>query len=134
MLTKATDLTVVFEDRPGTLAKATEAISKAGANIDGFCGSTDGGNVFHFLFIRDGAKARDALGSAGMKVKKEREVVLVDVEDRPGSAAAEFRKIAHQELNIDLAYLATNNRIVVGGADTQRIWDALAPETAKVRA
>jgi hypothetical protein len=129
VLTKATDLTVTLENRPGTLAKATDAIAKAGANIDGFCGSPDSSNTFHFLFLRDGAKARSALDTAGIPVKKEREVVLVDVEDRPGSAATEFRKIAQHELNVDLAYLATNNRIVIGGDDVQGIWDALTAGT-----
>lgn len=135
MLTKATDLSVMLEDKPGTLAKAADAIAKAGANIDGFCGSADGGNTFHFLFITDGAKARKALEGAGFTVRKEREVVLTDpVEDRPGAAAAEFRKIAQQELNVNVAYLATNNRIVIGGDNVQRIWESLAAETGKVTA
>jgi len=126
---KATDLTVALENRPGTLAKATEAIATSGANIDGFCGSTDGGTPsVHFLFIRDAEKARGALESAGFKVHRSREVALVDVDDKPGAAAKQFRKIAQQELNIDLAYLATNNRVAIGGGDPQKIWDALATE------
>lgn len=130
MLTKATDISVSLENKPGKLAKVMDAIATANANIDGLCGSTDGGNVFHFLFVRDVDKARRAIGSAGVKVKGEREVVLVDVEDRPGSGAEQFRRIAQQELNIDLAYLATNNRLVIGGESPQRIWEALGKENA----
>ncbi|HEX9436207.1 MAG TPA: ACT domain-containing protein [Candidatus Limnocylindria bacterium] len=135
MLTKATDLSITLEDRPGTLAKATDAVAKAGANIDGFCGSADGGSTFHFLFTKDGDKARKALESAGFTVKKEREVVLTEpIEDRPGAAAAEFRKIAQHELNVDLAYLATDNRIVMGGDNVQKIWESLGAESTKITA
>ncbi|MDE3113560.1 MAG: amino acid-binding protein [Chloroflexota bacterium] len=130
MLTKATDLSVTLEDRPGKLAKVMDAIAAAKANIDGLCGSADSGNVFHFLFIKDADKARRAIESAGVKVKGEREVVVVDVEDRPGSGAERFRKLAQQELNIDLAYLATSNRLVIGGESPQRIWEVLGKETA----
>lgn len=133
MLTKATDLSVVLPDEPGTLAKATEATSKAGINIDGFCGPSEDGETFHFLFIKDPAGARRALEGAGFKVKKEQEVVLVDVEDRPGTATAEFKKIAQQMLNVDLVYLATNNRMVIGGEKIEAIREALSAEPAKAR-
>ena len=133
MLTKGTDFSVALEDHPGALAKATEVIANSGVNIDGICGTTDGGPTVHFLFIKDPAKAREAFEAAGIKVKKEREVVLTDVADRPGAASAELRKIAQHEINIDLAYLATSNRLVFGAKDVQALWTALAPEMAKAR-
>jgi hypothetical protein len=132
MLTKAKDISLVLPDRPGTLAKVAEAVAQAGINIDGFSGASECGDTFHFLFIRDADRARGALESAGYTVKKERDVVLVDVQDRPGTAAAELEKIAQQELNIDLLYLATSNRMVIGGQDSQKIWDALSAGHAKV--
>lgn len=132
MLTKAKDISLVLEDRPGTLAKVAEAVAKTGINIDGFSGASECGDTFHFLFIRDADRARQALEAAGYKVKKERDVALVDVEDRPGTAARELKKIAQQELNVDLLYLATNNRLVIGGQESQRIWEALAAEPTKI--
>jgi hypothetical protein len=132
MLTKAKDISVVLPDRPGTLAKVTDAIAQAGINIDGFSGASECADTFHFLFTRDADRARSAIESAGHTVKQEREVALVDVEDRPGTAAAELKKIAQQELNVDLLYLATHNRLVIGGQEFQRIWDALSAGPAKV--
>jgi hypothetical protein len=132
MLTKAKDISVVLPDRPGTLAKVTEAVATAGISIDGFSGQSECGDTFHFLFIRDADRARTALESAGYTVTKERDVALVDVEDRPGTAATELKKIAQQELNVDLLYLATNNRMVIGGKEFQRIWEALSTGPAKV--
>ncbi len=132
MLTKAKDISLVLPDRPGILAKVTEAVAQAGINIDGFSGASECGDTFHFLFIRDGDRARSAFESAGYRVKQERDVALVDVEDRPGTASAELKKIAQQELNVDLLYLATHNRLVIGGQEFQRIWDALSAAPTKV--
>lgn len=133
MLTKANDISLVLEDRPGILAKVTEAFAKAGINIDGFSGASECGDTFHFLFIRDASRARNAIESAGYKVKDEREVALVDVADQPGTAATELKKVAQHELNIDLLYLATNNRLVIGGQEFPKIWEALSAETATAR-
>ncbi len=133
MVTTAKDFTVVLENRPGTLWKATNAIAKAGVNIDGFAGSAECGNTFHFLFTADPMSAKRALEGAGLKVKAEREVVLVDVEDRPGAAAKIFKEIADKELNADLVYLATETRIVIGGAEIEQIREALQPLSTAAR-
>jgi len=49
MLTKAKDIGLVLSDRPGTLAKVTEAVALAGINIDGFSGASECGDTFHLL-------------------------------------------------------------------------------------
>ncbi|MGH2451096.1 MAG: ACT domain-containing protein [Candidatus Limnocylindria bacterium] len=131
MLTKAKDISLVLEDRPGTVAKVTEALAKAGINISGVSGASECGNTFHFLFTADADRARSTLEAAGYTVKKERDVALVDVEDRPGTATKALKPIAQQELNVDLLYFATNNRMVIGGQQPERIWEALSAESAK---
>lgn len=133
MVTIAKDFMVILENRPGTLWKAANAIAKAGVNIDGFSGSAECGNTFHFLFTTDPTSAKRALETAGLKVKMEREVLLVDVEDRPGAAARVFKELADKELNADLVYLATETRIVIGGAEIQQIREALQPLSTAAR-
>jgi hypothetical protein len=119
----ATDLAVTLpEDRPGMLAKAINAVSIAGINIDGYA-EMDG--VVHVLTTDLGA-TRGALEAAGFKVVKEREVVLVQVEDQPGSAARIFRRIADAKVNIRFSYLATRNRLVVGADDLEELRAALS--------
>jgi hypothetical protein len=44
-------------------------------------------------------------------------VVVVEVEDRPGVLADMARKVAESGINLDLLYVATNNRMVFGSAD-----------------
>ena len=118
----ATDLAVTLpEDRPGMLAKAINAVSTAGINIEGYA-EMDG--VVHVLTTDLGA-TRGALEAAGFKVVKERAVVLVQVEDQPGSAARIFRRIADAKVNIRFSYLATRNRLVVGADDLEELRAAL---------
>ena len=119
----ATDVAVTLpEDRPGMLAKAVNAVSTAGINIEGYA-EMDG--VVHVLTTDLGA-TRGALEAAGFKVVKEREVVLVQVEDQPGSAAGIFRRIADAKVNIRFSYLATRNRLVVGADDLEELRAALS--------
>ena len=110
----AKDLTVILEDRPGTLADIGEALGKAGINIEGCCGfPSEGKGVIHIL-VEDVAAARKQLQKAGLVVRGEREVLVLEVEDRPGIFGNVTRRIAKAGVNIDLIYLATNTRLVIG--------------------
>jgi hypothetical protein len=118
----ATDLAVTLpEDRPGMLARAVHAVSVAGLNLEGHA-EMEG--VVHVL-TSDAAAARAALESAGFRILKEQHVVLVAVEDRPGSAAGVFRRIADAKVNIRFSYLATRNRLVIAADDLAELRTAL---------
>ena len=82
------DLTVVLQDRPGELARLGQATGEAGVNIQGMCAFTGEGRGIIHLLVDDAqaAVARQALEDAGMGVADEREVLVVDIEDRPGHA------------------------------------------------
>jgi hypothetical protein len=58
-------------------------------------------------------------------VSHEREVVVVDVEDRPGALADLTREIAKAGVDLDLVYVATKNRVVFGAADLEALRAAL---------
>src|SRR5688572_30367809 len=98
----AKDLTVNLKaDKPGAIAKVMDAIAKVGVNLDGYA-ETKG--ILHVL-TPDAPRARRAVEEAGLQVTDEREVVVIDVEDRPGAAASIFRRIADADVNIDFSYL-----------------------------
>ena len=119
----ATDLAVTLpEDRPGMLAKAVHAVSAAGINLQGHA-EMEG--VVHVLATDAGA-TRKALEAAGFRVLREQQVVLVPVQDRPGSAAGIFRRIADAKVNIRFSYLATGNRLVIGSDDMPDLIAALS--------
>ncbi len=121
----AKDLTVILADRPGTLADLGETLGKAGINIDGMCGfPCEGRGVIHVL-VEDGASARRVLEEGGMEVSGEREVLVLEGEDRPGTFGEITRKIANAGVNVDLCYLATRTRIVIGADDLEKARAAL---------
>ena len=100
------DLTVVLQDRPGELARLGEATGRAGVAIQGMCALTgEGRGVIHLLFDDAVAPAaRRALEQAGMGVADEREVLVIDVAQRPGSLGGLARALGEANVNIELAY------------------------------
>jgi hypothetical protein len=114
----AKDVSVVLDDRPGELARLGEATAGAGVNIEGFCCvATGGGRATVHILVEDVTATRSALGNAGLEVGDEREVIVVDVEDRPGTMAQVARKIADAGANIDLAYTTFGGVGLVLGVD-----------------
>jgi len=117
----AKDLTIYLGDHPGSLAKVGEALGKAGVNIDGICGVTvQGKGVMHIL-VADAAKARRTLEANHIDVAKETDVVVLDVEDRPGVLGNVARRLANAGVNLHIAYLATSSKLVVGADDLDKV-------------
>jgi hypothetical protein len=100
------DLTVILQNRPGELARLGQATGEAGVNIQGMCAFTgEGRGVIHILVDDERATAaRKALEDAGMGLADEREVLVVDVEDRPGTLGELARSLGEAGVNIELAY------------------------------
>ena len=110
----ATDLAVMLEDRPGRLADLGERLGKAGVNIEGLCGAPAGGSALMHILVEDAAAARRALDAAGIRIYEEREVLTLPQPDNPGELGSLCRRIAEAGANIELVYIATNTRLVLG--------------------
>ncbi|TMF80333.1 MAG: ACT domain-containing protein [Chloroflexi bacterium] len=121
------EFALTLDDRPGSLAKATDAIAKAGINIEGFCAVPSGkeGKGSFRVVTKDPASTRKALEAAGFKVQDERDAAIIDVEDRPGTVAQIFRRIAQNELNVGPTYSITQNRIVITADDFSKLRETL---------
>ncbi|HUG30099.1 MAG TPA: ACT domain-containing protein [Candidatus Limnocylindria bacterium] len=118
------ELRVSMEDKPGALAKLTDALAKASVNIEAISAATSGGSGDIRILVEDTAAARKALEGAGIKVAGEREMLFVDLEDRPGSLAATAKKLADQGINVDAIYVVGaaggKKQIAVGTADVAK--------------
>lgn len=122
----ATNLMVMMEDRPGALAELGNALGEAGVNLGGACALTSRGQgMIHLLIEDDPATARQALEGAGIDVAEEREVLVVDVRDSPGTLGSYAERIAEAGANIELMYVATGTRLVFGVDDTEAARGAL---------
>lgn len=121
----AKDLTVILEDLPGALAKMGETLGVAGINIDGICGVTcEGVGVIHVL-VEDATAARKALKEAGFETGVEREVLVIDIVDRPGELGGIARRLASAGVNLDLLYLTASLDLVIGVDDLKEAQAAL---------
>jgi hypothetical protein len=111
------DLTVMLENRPGELANLGEATAKAGINIEGMGGDAlEGRGLLHVL-VEDAEGARQALSGVGIQVEAERDALVVDVEDRPGTMADVARRLAGAEINVDFVYATFGGCRLVLGVD-----------------
>jgi hypothetical protein len=111
----ATDLTLYLDDQPGELARLGDVLGKAGANIAGLCAvASGGGQAEVHILIDDATAAFEALHDAGIRIAAEQEVLVLDVEDRPGALGEVARELGTAAVNLTLVYLATNTRLVLG--------------------
>jgi hypothetical protein len=116
----ATDVLVILDDRPGELARLGEAVGAVGVNVKGLAAFTgDGKGAVHVLVDDDDlARLRRALDAAGMGIADEREVLVVDVVDRPGTLGELTRRLAAAHVNLDLAYTTFGGvRLVIATDD-----------------
>jgi len=121
----AVDLVIDIDNTPGALAEIAAAISDAGVNIAAATCVGAGDKTELHILVPHAEAAKHALAISQVGVSREREVVVVEVEDRPGVLADLTRKIAKAGVNLDLVYIATRNRVVFGAEDLPALEAAL---------
>jgi hypothetical protein len=119
------DLVIEVENAPGSLAQVAKAISDAGVNIAAATCLGNGSVAELHILVPHASAAKHALAISQLAVTREREVAVVEVDDRPGVLADLAGKIAAAGVNLDLVYVATKNRVVFGAADLGALRAAL---------
>jgi hypothetical protein len=122
------DLVIDIDNTPGALAEVAAAISDAGVNIAAATCIGAGDKAELHILVPHAEAARHSLAISHVAVTREREVVVVDVVDRPGVLADLARKIARAGVNLDLVYVATRDRVVFGADDLDGLKAALDAE------
>ena len=126
MSTLASDLVIELENAPGALAQVATAISDAGVNIAAATCLGNGQTAELHILVPHSEPVRRALANThGPAVTREREVVIVQAQDRPGELAELTRKISSAGINLDIVYVATNSRVVLGSQDTDALKQVL---------
>ena len=133
MANQLKDLTIELDEKVGSVASAAEALGKAGVNIEGVCGFVVGGKGVGHVLVADPGKARQALQTAGARVTGEQDVLILDIEDKPGSLGKLTRKIADAGVNLNTVYLATKTRVVIGAGEIEKARTAAGEGAASVR-
>jgi hypothetical protein len=91
---------ITTEDRPGELARISEAMGKAGVNMTAIAGLTGEGAGMVGILASDEAGARGALRAAGIEAR-ELEAIRIALADEPGALAKAARKLAAPGINVE---------------------------------
>lgn len=92
-------ITVIGDDRPGTLADVTEVLSGMDIDIRDISTRIVGDDAFLTLVVSEYDRSLNALIAAGFNAIAE-ESVLVRIEDQPGALASIARKLA--DVGVDI--------------------------------
>jgi hypothetical protein len=121
----AFDLVIDIENTPGALAEVAGAISDAGVNLAAATCLRPGERAELHILVPHAEAAKHLLAISHLAVTREREVVVVEVDDHPGVLADLACRIAQAGVNVDLVYVATRNRVVFGSSDIEALRAAL---------
>jgi hypothetical protein len=119
-----TEFGITLPHRPGELARVLEAMSKAGANVLGFCGWGGDGSARVLLVADDDRKARKALADGGFQAV-ESQVVCVTGASGKGAGAKLTLRLAKASANIEHAFATTT-----GGGESTAVFKVPDPQAA----
>ena len=115
------DLVIDVENKPGALARVAAVVSDAGVNLAAATCIGAGEQAELHILVPHPEAARHSLSTVHLTASREREVVVVDVEDNPGVLADLARKISQAGINLDLVYIATRKAVRSGAPKTTRL-------------
>ena len=117
------ELVITTENKVGILANMSKILADHGINIEGVAGYAAENNQAKIMIVaEDTLRAKEALQKAGYTNMKENEVVVVELENKPGALKSITAKMADAKIDIRYMYgtacpsgcpariiLATNN-------------------------
>ena len=121
----AFDLVIELDNEPGALAAVAAAITDAGVNLAAATCMGSADKVELHVLVPHAEAAKHALAISHLVVTRQREVLVVEVQDRPGVLADLTRRVAQAGVDLDLVYVATRNRLVFGSPDLEALRNAL---------
>ena len=99
----AKQVTAFLENKPGRLANICSALGREKINIQALTVMDSKEHSVLRLVTDDIAKTKSVLAALGTPFQ-EAEVVIVEMDNRPGSLAKVCERLAEQHVNIDYAY------------------------------
>jgi len=96
---RITEIFVILEDRPSTLGELCSHFAENGINIEAIGVFQDTAKIF----VKNVNKAMKVLGRLNYTTEL-RDVLLVDLENRPGALAEVTTKLGNKGINIEYCY------------------------------
>ena len=127
----AIQLALFLENQPGTLAAVCDELAAADINILALTISDTVDHSVVRMIVSDTEKALDIFEEHGTLVV-ENEVLLTQIDNKPGSLSKIAHELAAAEVNIEYAYLATGQEshsglMVLRVSDAEKALSVLQP-------
>lgn len=100
-------LALFLENRPGTLARVCDALSKEKINIYALSTSDTVDHSVVRMVLSDPVRALHLFEEHGTLVVED-DVLMIDGDNKPGSLAKIARRLSEAKVNIEYAYCATS--------------------------
>jgi hypothetical protein len=104
----ATQLALFLENQPGTLAAVCDALAEADINILALTISDTVDHSVVRMVVSDTPRAIDIFEEHGTLVV-ENDVLIIEIDNKPGSLSAIAHALSEAEINIEYMYLATGH-------------------------
>jgi len=114
------DLSIMLKNQPGALARLGTLLGNAGINIEGIFGTQHKDQSVVHILVDNPQEAQKVLEKEGIPVVLSRDVLVKEIEDTPGALGKIAQKLADAGINIDLVYLASRTRLVLGVDDLEK--------------
>lgn len=105
---KAKEISFTMPNKVGLLSEVTTAIAGAKVNITAICAYGMGNTAYFMLTTNSNTKAKRALGTLGVIIE-EKDVVEVEVPDKPGELQKISKKIANAGIDIEYMYATASS-------------------------
>ena len=94
---------ILINDRPGELAKVTDALAMNGINIIAIASERCENPIIRIV-TDDEQSTRAALKKANMKFR-ENELMVIELQDRPGELSKMAKKLAKSGVNVESIHI-----------------------------
>ena len=130
MLSVETQLSIYLDNRPGTLARTCQALSKEQINIVALSILDTVDHAVIRMVTSDVRKAVKVLQGLHATVQ-EREVIFMDLSNKPGMLATIAQKLAEAGINLEYAYCTSpssdqDGKLVLRTNDIEATIDVLS--------
>ena len=119
------EVIVTAENKIGLLNKVSKIVADHGINIDGVAGYAVDGQASIMMVTGDATRAQEALLAGGFKVVRVAEVIVLDLENKPGVLKIVTDKLAQE--NIDIRYIygtaccgSCADKLILSTSDNQK--------------
>jgi hypothetical protein len=99
----AKQLNITTPDKVGILEELTNIIASQGTNIEAICAYGMEGKAVFYVITNNNSKIKNAISTKGWQVK-EVDVVMVDLENKPGALSNLSATIKTKNINLKYCY------------------------------